>query len=422
MKKALKVLAIDDEESIRVFITSVLEMEGYEVVTASNAMEGIQKTFSEVPDVVLTDMRMPVMDGMAYIKRIRAQIPSSTLPVIVVSGFGQEADVASAFKAGATDYIVKPFDFTDLLQRIQVALGKRISPDNIRYSERRSGAVRIEDIGPGAVIDNGKYGIIGEIASGGMGTVYLAQHLGYGSEVALKVLNPVMAGNREYVLRFLREMRIAVQMEHPSIVKVFDVGTSGDVYYYAMERLPRRTLEEEISANGAVAGEELAELGLQISSGLAYMHRRGFMHRDVKPGNIIVCGPGEYKLVDFGLACSIDDERLTKEGTFMGTPGFVPPESIAQYQAPSFSGDIYSLGATLYFAGAGRQPYDEVGKVTLKLKAQVHVDLAPLNVVNPALPQGLSEAVGKMMSRDPSNRFRSMAEVQESLSSLRPAK
>lgn len=418
MKTQRKILVVDDEEAIRSFISMVLKTEGYEVVTASDASEGIKKTFSEIPDVVLTDIRMPGLDGISLIRRVRATIPPAKLPIIVISAFGDEVNIADAIKAGATDYIVKPFDFNDLLARIDIALGKVINPMAIQSAEHRDIQSADVEIRPGSLIDNGKYEIIGEIGSGGMGTVYTAEHVGYGSEMAIKILNPEFASNREYVLRFLREMKIAIQMDHPGIVKVFDIGTNSDVYYYSMESLPRNTMEDEVGRKGPFPESRVVSAGLNISSALAYMHRRGYIHRDVKPGNVIVCSENEFKLIDFGLACAIDDQRLTKAGSFMGTPGFVAPENIVEYRNPTASCDIYSLGATLYFAASGVHPYGQANRQTSRLIAQVEIDIIPLSEINNAISRNSSDIIAKMMSRDPKARYSSMDEVYTKLNSL----
>jgi serine/threonine protein kinase/CheY-like chemotaxis protein len=406
---------VDDEESIRMLLTDVLESNGYEVITAQNGVEGVRKTFAEVPDVVLTDIMMPNLNGISFLVKVRAKIPPTTLPIIVISALGLETQVVQAFQAGATDYLTKPFRPGELIARIQVALEQRVDPRNVVFKEP-TGEGRIhEKIGAGSVLDMGKYRILRELGSGGMGTVYQAKHMGYGVEVALKVLKPELAAERKNILRFLREVRIAAQMNHPNIVQVFDVGLSGDCYYYAMENLPLRSLFQRVRDEGPLEEPGVLKLGLQLASALKYMHDLGYMHRDVKPDNVLLVSDDRAKLIDFGLACSADDQRLTQEGTFIGTPGYVAPENVQEYRAPDPATDIYSLGATLYFASAGKSPFHDKKGATQRLTAQIREFPRPLHEADPRISQELSDVIMKMLEPDPADRYAFIEEVCDEL-------
>jgi serine/threonine protein kinase/CheY-like chemotaxis protein len=417
-----KALVVDDEESIRMLLTDILEDQDFDVVTAENGVEGVRLTFSETPDVVLTDIMMPDMNGISFLQRIRTKIPASSLPVIVISALGMEAQIVQAFQAGATDYLVKPFRPSELIARIQVARQRRVDPQNVVYKERDRDSKLLTNIAAGSVLDMGKYRIVSEIGSGGMGTVYQAKHLGYGIDVALKVLKPEIAEDQKSVLRFLREVRIAARMNHPNIVQVFDVGLSGDCYYYAMENLPRRSLYSIVRGKGAQEEDFVLDVGIQLASALKYIHMQDLMHRDVKPDNVLVQDDGCVKLIDFGLACSTEDARLTREGSFMGTPGYVAPENIQKYRAPDPSGDIYSLGATLYFAAAGKSPFFGRNGSTQKLIAQVQETPVALGSVSPGISRGLSGVVSRMMERDQKKRYAHVAEALEDLEELKAAR
>jgi serine/threonine-protein kinase len=208
-------------------------------------------------------------------------------------------------------------------------------------------------------------------------------------------------------------------MTHENIVDVYDVGLSGDWYYYSMEALPRVSLYDVVRKRGPFGAKDLVELALQLASALAYMHGEGYMHRDVKPDNVLFADRDRVKLIDFGLACAADDTRLTREGSFIGTPGYVAPENVREYRDPEPASDIYSLGATLYFAGAGRPPFSGKGGATEKLSAQVAEDPVPLRAVNPEIPPELSRVIEKMMSRDPAKRYGYMKQIVRELEALR---
>ncbi|GEM_PF-3324351 len=415
---AAKILVIDDEESIRMLLEDLLTGQGMEVITAENGVEGVRRTFNDVPEVVLTDILMPDMDGITFIQRVRNKIPARKLPIIVVSALGMEKNVVQAFKAGATDYLVKPFRHSELLARVQVALGQRVDPKNVEYVGREGTGEREIPIRSGSVLDMGKYRILSEIGAGGMGTIYHAVHAGYGIEVALKVLNAEMGKDRNNIMRFLREVRIATQMSHPHIVDVYDVGFSGEWYYYAMEMLPSTSLQSRVREDGWLEETDVLGVGGQLASALVHMHEAGFMHRDVKPDNVIFESTGSVKLIDFGLACAADDARLTREGSFIGTPGFVAPENIEAYQPPDPTSDVYSLGATLFFAATGRSPFQGKGGATAKLTAQVTERPPAPRALNPVVSEAFSDLILRMMEPDPAKRVFPMARVRDELSDL----
>ena len=407
-----RILVIDDEEPIRLLLTDILEMNGYEVISATNGIEGLRKTFSEAPRIVITDILMPEMTGLAFLQRVRAQVPASALPVIVVSALGDQGQIVKAFEAGATDYLVKPFHHSELLARVHVALHRSVDARDVQYVEREAPDRPKTEVIPGGILDLGKYRIIEEIGSGGMGTVYRATHVAYGSEVAVKVLSPKLAKNRTDVMRFLREVRIATQMDHPNIVRVYDMGLSAGQYYYAMESLPKHSLYDEVlSHRDGIEEDRVLEIGIQLASALAYMHERGFLHRDIKPDNILFASPDCVKLVDFGLACAIEDARLTQQGSFMGTPGYVAPENIREYHAPEAPADIYSLGATLYLAAAGKSAFSHKKGATQRLSAQISENPPALHLINRKISTTFAGIVAKMMARDPARRYGTMREV-----------
>jgi len=414
-----KILVVEDDDAVRNLLTDLLEDAGFEVLQASNGVEGVRQTFAETPDVVLTDIMMPDMGGIAFIQRVRSQVPARSLPIIVVSALSKEDHLEKAFEAGATDYLVKPFRPFELLARVQVALDRRVDPRNlVTPREEDLEKVAAGEIIPGSRIDRGKYRIVAEIGRGGMGKIYHAEHTGYGVDVALKVLEPELARKRRDVLRFLREVRVASQLDHPHIVRVLDVGFSGDVYYYAMEKLPAHSVGDEVREFGPMPEDAVMGVGLQVSSALARMHELGFLHRDVKPDNILFADRERVKLIDFGLACAVDDERLTREGAFVGTPGYVAPENIAYYQDPLPPADIYGLGVTLYFAASGVEPFPGQRAPTAVIAAQVLDDPVPVREANPTLSRGLAKLVMRMVTRSPSERFSSMREVSGLLEGL----
>jgi len=408
-----KVLVIEDDAEVRDLLTAILSEEGFEVETASDGVEGLKKTFQTTPDIVLTDVMMPRLNGLDYLRKIRPTIGVRRLPVIVVSALDQEEAIRQGFRCGATDYVTKPFLREEILAKVQMALEDCVDPENLVFRPGPSNFGARPN--SGNILDMGKYWLLEEVAEGGMGLVFRARHVGYDIEVALKVLPPVKALESESTMRFLREVRIAAQLCHPHIVKVFDVGLSGVHYFYAMEFLPDPTLAVRLDPKKPIAAHEVISMGIQMASALGYMHDLGFLHRDIKPENIVADSAGQVKIIDFGLAAPFKKGRITETGVFLGTPGYVAPESISGHIAPHPLSDIYSLGATLYAMATGTLPFHDYGDPAERLTAQLTVPLPPAHEENPSIPHALSDVIGRMTARSRAARYADMKEVREAL-------
>jgi len=199
------------------------------------------------------------------------------------------------------------------------------------------------------------YRVLRTLGVGGMATVYLAEQQSLEREVALKVMSPTLAANADFCEQFLKEGRITAKLGHPNLVTVHDIGTHHEIYYMASEFLPAGSLRERLQAGMRVA--EALAVARDVASGLNYAHEMGFVHRDVKPGNILFRANGSAVLADFGIAKAMKSiSSATMAGNAIGTPDYMSPE---QAQASSVDGrtDLYSLGAVLFEMLSGRRPY-----------------------------------------------------------------
>jgi DNA-binding response OmpR family regulator len=402
-----KILIIEDEESVRMLIENVVRTGGYGVETARNGVEGLRKTFEFSPDLVLVDILMPEMTGLEYLEAVRANVPPDKLPVIVVSALGTDDHIKTAFRLGATNFVVKPFNFPELLAKIQIALNDPIDPKNKLVDEKEIQDTRhaTKKLATNAHMDMGKYLILEELGSGGMATIYRAEHQGYNTLMALKVLKPQLASDTAYVMRFLKEARILSQLVYPNIVRTFDVGVRSQYYFYAMELLEEPDLRKVYEQMGPLAERRIIDIGSQIASALDYMHQKNILHRDIKPANVVQKDDGTVKLLDFGLAAFADEKRLTQEGTFFGSPGFAAPESIRGNLDLTPALDIYSLGATLYVLALGNNPYKGHSDSKAVFMAQVTDSLPPLRDQRSDISPAFSDLVAQMTSRDVRRRF-----------------
>jgi len=258
----------------------------------------------------------------------------------------------------------------------------------------------------------GKYVIIEEIGRGGMGAVYKARDIELDRIVAIKVLSPYLVGEPRLVQRFMREARLAANLDHPNIVTIYDIGGEGSYYYFAMKYLEGVTLKEYVVENGPLSPDEALPIVQQLAAALDYAHAQNLIHRDVKPGNAIISDDGLLRLTDFGLAKVAENLKLTASGDTIGTLEYMAPEQ-ARGNAEKGS-DIYSLGVIVYEMLTGRLPFEGNNQATL-LYQHLHDPPPPLHQWNPSIPPGVEKVVLKAMAKDPAERYPTAGEFYQSL-------
>src|SRR5215212_11798346 len=271
------------------------------------------------------------------------------------------------------------------------------------------------EVADGTVVA-GRYQILGRIGSGGMADVYLAQDSQLGREVALKVLHRRFARDQQFVERFRREASAAAGLQHPNVVSVFDRGEYDGTYYIAMEYLPGRTLKEIVRDEAPIDQQRAIALTIQILQAAAFAHRRGVIHRDFKPHNVIVGGDDRLKVTDFGIARAGASE-MTETGSIMGTAQYLSPEQ-AQGQRVGAASDLYSIGVIMYELLAGRVPFTGDSAVSIALK---HVSDQPprLRELRPDVHPRLEQAIGRALVKDPAQRYASADEFIAALEQAR---
>jgi predicted Ser/Thr protein kinase len=260
----------------------------------------------------------------------------------------------------------------------------------------------------------GNYQIGEELGRGGMAVVYRAYQPSLNRYVAIKVLPPQLAFDRQFVERFLREARSAAGLRHPNIVVVHDVGEQNGLYYIVMEYLEGRTLKEVIEQEGSLPPDRVARILEQVAAALDYAHARGFIHRDVKPANIFVGEGDRVTLTDFGIAkAAAEAEQLTRTGTLVGTPEYMSPEQ-AEGGIVDPRTDLYALGVVLYQMLTGQVPF-KGNTPHSTLYAVVNQPPPPPRQLNPALPPAVEAVVLKAVAKRPDERFQRGAEMASAL-------
>ncbi len=272
----------------------------------------------------------------------------------------------------------------------------------------------------GTVLVNDRYEMQQRIGRGGMAEVYLARDILLDRLVAIKVLFPEYATDPLFVERFRREAQSAANLNHPNIVSVYDWGRSENTYFMAMEYVPGRTLAEALHDVGPISAMKAAEIGIEVAAALSFAHRNNVVHRDIKPGNILIGSSGQLKVADFGIARALgsaSDTNLTQAGAVMGTAAYFSPEQ-AQGGQPDPRSDLYSLGVVLYEMVAGRPPF--IGDTPLAIAyKQVHEDPTPLHEYAPDVPRAFEAIVARLLTKDPDRRYATAEAVRDELRRFR---
>ena len=262
----------------------------------------------------------------------------------------------------------------------------------------------------------GEYRVLRRLGAGGMAEVYLAEQISLGRQVALKVLQPHLAGDASYVERFKNEARAAASLVHPNIVQIYDVGQVDGVHFIAQEYIPGKNLGELLQRQRTLEPRLVMDVMRQVTAALGKATELGIVHRDIKPENLMLSHSGEIKVADFGLARveSADAKTLTQVGVAMGTPLYMSPEQI-EGRPVDVRSDLYSLGVTCYHLLTGAPPH--TGDTALAIAVQhLHTPPRPLENVREDVPSGLARIIHRLMSKKPEQRY---AGPQELLAELR---
>jgi tRNA A-37 threonylcarbamoyl transferase component Bud32 len=329
--------------------------------------------------------------------------------------------------------------FVQMVRAIGVVRSEDTAIDISRSANAGSNAPPLE------LANHPRYRVLDCIGSGGMGTVFKAEHLLMKRVVALKVINPRLVDKPATSDRFRREVEAAARLSHPNIVTAFDAEQVDNMHFLIMEYVDGQSLDKLLEKSGRLPVLEACGYVCQAALGLQHAHECGMVHRDIKPQNLVVTKEGTVKILDFGLARlaleagptggvgpfhgdatallqrGTDTPRpsLTEAGTIMGTPDYIAPEQARDPHSADIRADIYSLGCTLYQLLAGRPPFQAD---TPTAKVQAHEERIPesLDTLGLHVPAALAKVVQKMLAKDPAQRYQTPAEVWAALAPFAP--
>ena len=284
---------------------------------------------------------------------------------------------------------------------------------------------------PAVLADVPGYRVEGVLGQGGMGAVYLARQLNLDRPVALKVMSRAWSRDPVFVARFVREAYAAALLNHPNVVRIYDIGEVAGTRFFSMEYVAGKTLADLLKASGKLDAETAVGYVLQAARGLTHAHDRGIIHRDIKPDNLLLDEQGTVKVADLGLVKTpdmsrredaLDDSHSSDSGLHtlpphmtgariaLGTPAYMAPEQCRDAATVDHRADIYSLGGTLYALVTGRQPFDGESAVAL-MKQHAYAPLVPPEEFAPRLPVAVSVVIQKMMAKHAGERYQTMGDV-----------
>ncbi|MCC7406560.1 MAG: serine/threonine protein kinase [Phycisphaeraceae bacterium] len=263
------------------------------------------------------------------------------------------------------------------------------------------------------------YQLLGKLGAGAMATVFKARQLSLDRVVAIKILPKKYTNNPEFIERFYGEGKAAAKLNHANIVAALDVGQVGDTHYFVMEYVEGRTLFDDITAGKKYDEREVLDIIIQVTRALNHAHKAGFIHRDVKPKNIMITDDGVVKLADMGLARAVSDREAAEaeQGKAFGTPYYIAPEQIRGELDVDYRADIYSLGATFYHLVTGKVPFDGPNPSAVMHK-HLKAKLTPPDQINPNISSGICEIIEVCMAKDRDKRYASTDELLEDLESV----
>ncbi|MFX0198907.1 MAG: FlgO family outer membrane protein [Candidatus Hodarchaeota archaeon] len=272
-----------------------------------------------------------------------------------------------------------------------------------------------EDLTRGTSFAN-RYEVIEELGKGGMGSVYRVEDTKLNQDIALKIIKSEIASDKKTIERFRNELKIARMIAHRNVCKMYDLGEDKGVRYITMEYIPGEDLKSMIRMVGQLNVGKALSIVKQVCEGLAEAHRMGIVHRDLKPSNLMIDKSGNAKIMDFGIARTLESKGLTDAGVMIGTPEYMSPEQVERKEADQRS-DIYSLGVILYEMVTGRVPFEGETPLSVVHKQKYEVPQEPKQV-NAQIPDDLNRVIMKCLEKDKERRFLNADEVRAELADI----
>ena len=424
-----RVLVVDDDEDLLEVIVSILEPLGLEPLTTTRGARALKLLEVGGFALVVSDLVMPGVDGHDLIETMRAR--GDQTPVLFLSGTGGVPDAVRLMRSGAIGFLQKPFDPRELKREVLAAIqSAKSAPEPTAVGARQAvvgvDATRYAPEGyeapalPGAPPrELGRYALRGLIAAGGMGQVYRAYDPSLDRDVALKViLAPDDIDWVQFTTRFRREAVALAKLRHPAVVAVHDFGLDerSGTPYLVMELVEGRSLSWLLDNAGRLPVQRALSIALQLAQGLAYVHRHGIVHRDIKPDNVLLEHGDRVRLIDFGVA-RIEDSELTRDRAVVGSPSYLSPEAAAGERV-DWRADQFSLATLLLKMLSNERIFtcEMVVATMYRIRTTAAPTLAELGVEG--APDALQAVLTRMHEKAPAARYQNENELLDALQAL----
>ncbi|MBI2377219.1 MAG: response regulator [Deltaproteobacteria bacterium] len=412
-----RVLVVDDDQAILQMVSKMVEVLGFEVASTADSAEALRRLRSEAFDLVISDLMMPGIDGRELLETIKAQ--KIDVGVLFISAAGTIPQVVELMKLGAIGFIEKPFTASSLRKEVFEAFrGRAASPKPDTLSASRpptdlgahpsvSVDLDLEDkpTGRHSSLQLGRYQIRILLGVGGMGSVYRAYDTALDREVALKVIRlpPDPDRQEDSLKRFTSEARAAAALSHPGIVSVYDFGedTKRNIHYIVMELVRGVSLRETVRALAPLPLAKALSIIYQLADALAFAHRHGVVHRDVKPENVLLVGD-RAKLLDFGVA-KVDGVHITKDARMVGSPTYLSPEG-ARGERVDGRADQFALATLLIEMLTGKRIF-EADSIIATARRVCDLATPRLKDLGTSVPDRVERLVERMHAKDRAARF-----------------
>jgi CheY-like chemotaxis protein len=406
-----RILVVDDDPAIRDMLTDILGGKGFTVDLSPGSGDALEKLIDYKYNLLLLDANLPGISGFELLKYCKKNHP--LMEIIMITGNPELDQAVSTVKDGAFDYIAKPFSVEKLLLRVEAALKhrKEVMLKSLSDADGAQGSA------PGMInMPLPDYKIIRTLGSGTMGVVLLVER--ERRHFALKILRKNQGDKTAETRskRFLREAKILSQIEHPNVVRVYDSGfPENSVPFILMEYVPGTSLVELIKDNKLSVSQKLYIIS-QIASALSAVHKFGILHRDIKPGNVLVKDDLTAKLSDFGVA-RVSDSSITMTHEILGSPAYMNPEAFTSNKPVDNRSDIFSLGILSYELVTGKKPFQGETVNQMMNAIQKSRPVEPRKIV-PELPVKVQNILARMLRKVPDERFQDASDIVLTINNL----
>jgi serine/threonine-protein kinase len=417
-----RVLLVDDQPELLDIMGHELRDAGFSVETASDGNEALVRIRARPPEVVVADVEMPGMNGFELCRRVRAA-GHDEIPFLFCSGLGAPGAQLEGLQAGADDYIIKPARPEELILKLtrQVERVRKLraaaSAAGPPLNAAELAAIEARLRGGAGIVQLGRFELRGILGSGSMGTVFRAWDIKLERWVAIKTVRAGtgMSGfwDDDLVRRLVSEATMVARFNHPHVVAVYDVQDAADAAYFVMEFVEGASLQELLGNGGRLGPERAVPLLGALASALAAAHAVHLLHRDVKPGNVLLGRDGAIKLTDFGIASFVASRM---QGGVFGTPGYLPPEAL-QGEPVDERGDLFALGAIASRCLTGKPPFKGSTPADI-LTSTINARVPKLRESGAEIPHELEAIVAGLLEPDPKKRIADAALLADELARM----